>query len=203
MENVPYYSQWESPKLVGKIVSGEISPKKDPKWKKSGASSIDEYELWSRNACGMACLKMILAHNLKVVIPIVELGKKCESYGGYIKRGNKLDGLIHKPFIKFINKEFGLRSRSLARISIQDIIRALKRDNYVIASVSREIRNPSVTPKRKGGHLVLLLGFDRNKKVIYLHNPSGLPKKSQKYAEISYEDFNKFFAGRGIVIEKN
>src|SRR5581483_419670 len=53
-KNVPYYSQWESKQLVGKILSHEISAKEDMKWKNSGAETKEEYELWSFNVCGMA-----------------------------------------------------------------------------------------------------------------------------------------------------
>lgn len=201
LKNVPYYSQWESPELISRIVSGEVSIKEDPKWKSSGASNLNEYELWSRNACGMACLKMILAHKLGKVLPIVNLCKKCMSYGGYIKGGKSIDGLLYKPFINFIHKEFGLKGRIPSSLSIQDIINELKKGNYVIASVSREIRNPYSKPVKQGGHLVLVLGFDSNKETLSLHNPSGNKISTQDYAVISYKNFRKFFSRRGLIIE--
>ncbi|MEK7571158.1 MAG: hypothetical protein AAB553_02700 [Patescibacteria group bacterium] len=63
-KNIPYFSQWESPTLVDTIVRKKISAKDDPRWKNSGAKTKAEYELWSHNTCGMACLKMILAKEL-------------------------------------------------------------------------------------------------------------------------------------------
>ncbi len=35
---------------------------RDPSWQASGAHSIEEYVAWASHVCGMACLKMILAH---------------------------------------------------------------------------------------------------------------------------------------------
>ena len=56
-ELVPYFSQWESPALVGKFISGDLSPASDPNWLSSGASSQEEYAKWSSHLCGMACFK--------------------------------------------------------------------------------------------------------------------------------------------------
>lgn len=201
IRNVPYYSQWESPKLVRRILEDKISAKNDPSWKSSGARNPTEYELWSKNGCGMACLKMVLAYKTGKKLQIVKLGKKCASYGGYKIRWEKIDGLYYYPFLKFINKEFGLSGKVLAPMSTKDIVKKIKNNNFVIASVHHSIRNPSSNPSKKGGHLILVLGFDSERRIFYFHNPSGHLKSTQEYAEISYVDFGKFFANRGIVIE--
>ena len=41
---------------------------------------------------------------------------------------------------------------------------------------------------------------DKNKKVIYIHNPSGYYDKSQINHEIPQSDFKRFFSGKGIII---
>jgi hypothetical protein len=203
IRNVPYYSQWESNELVGKFVNGKLNSSKDPNWKTSGADSPAEYQLWSQNACGMACVKMILAYKTQKEIPIVRLGKKCLEYGGYKLRKKTIDGMFYHPFLEFIKNEFGLSGSIVEPLSIKDIETEIKKNNFAIASVHHSIRNPSSNPPKKGGHLVLLLGFDSNKKRLYFHNPSGTTKISQKYAKITYKEFIKFFSGRGIVIKNN
>lgn len=69
-----------------------------------------------------------------------------------------------------------------------------------MASVSPHIKKPKQFNSKKGGHLILILGYDLDKKILYLHNPSGIYRESQEYAEVSFKDFKKFFDFKGIVI---
>lgn len=218
--NMPYYSQWESNNLVNEILTEKLKAQNDPKWRGSGAKTTEEYAIWSWSGCGMACLKMILKDRLNKNYPLVELGKMCMKYGGYKDNSSKyntqqlldqgkavpsnyFEGLFYEPFLNFIRKEFDLHGRIVKPMIIEDIIKALTDKDYVIASVNASIRDANSTPKRKGGHLVLVTGFDLRKKLLYIHNPSGLYKESQENYPISFNDFNKFFSNRGIVISQN
>ncbi|RJQ27708.1 hypothetical protein C4577_00740 [Candidatus Parcubacteria bacterium] len=201
IKNVPYFSQWESRELVRDIIDGKISAQNDPLWSNSGAKNKSEYELWSWNACGMACLKMVLMYKFKKNYLIVELGKGCEKFGGYVKRGKDvLDGLYYKPFIRFAKEKFNLDVKVASPMVMADVIKEMERGNFVITSVSYEIRNPTNTISFRGGHLVLVVGYDFDNQTLYVHNPSGTSKNTQEYAKISFPDFNKLFAYRGIVI---
>lgn len=199
-KNVPYFSQWESKKLVKDIIFGKISAKDDPLWKKSGAKTKKEYELWSWNGCAMACLKMIIAYKFKKEIPLVKLGFDCQKFKGYILKNNNLEGLYYKPFLRFIEKDFNLKGKIISPMFLEEIIEELDKGNFVICSVSHEIRNPKVKPLKKGGHLIFVLGYDLVNQSLVFHNPSGIDLKTQKYTRISFEDFRKFFAYKGIVI---
>ena len=198
--HVPYFAQWESRDLVGDILKKKISAKDDPRWKESGARTKDEYESWSWACCGMACTKMLLAHTKGKVVPLVELAKKCTSYGGYTLPLENSKGLIYRPYVRFLKQEFGLKARVLERVSIEEIMSELGKGKYIIASVNAMIRRPESTPSHTGGHLILLLGYDNKKRELYFHNPSGDLRKSQEYAVVSFDDFVKFFSGRCIVI---
>ncbi len=202
IENVPYYSQWESPDLVGAIIREEISARDDLLWKKSGAKSSEEYEFWANNMCGMACLKMVLEHKLNKNVPIVELGKECLRYGGYVLKPDTIDGLYYAPFVRFIKHEFDLDAKVVGRMSVDRIVRELAFGNYVIASVHHEIRSPDSSAFQKGGHLVLVLGYNLEENKLFFHNPSGDTPQNQSHATVSFSKFKKFFAGRGIVIKK-
>lgn len=197
---VPYFSQWESRELNRQILTHEIRAGDDPKWRNSGATTKAEYASWSWSGCGMACLKMILACETGKTIPLVTLGKKCSEYGGYVMPLEKTNGLVYKPFAQFVEREFGLQTIVMPVMLCQDIIEALAHESYVIASVNAAIRDVNSKPKAKGGHLVLVVGYDRNKQIFYLHNPSGTSPKTQEYAEVSFRDFKKFFSGRGIIV---
>lgn len=201
LNKVPYFSQWESPELVDKIIKRKILAREDPKWKKSGAKSPEEYEYWSWNTCGMACLKMILYVKTGKEHKTIELANKCEEYGGYIQNGEKIDGLFYIPFKEFLMKELKLEAKVFRFfLTVGRIKRELKTGNYMIASVNSSIRKPDHEPEHKGGHLVLVTGFDDTKKTLFLHNPSGFFGVSQENWEITERDFKKFFAGRGILI---
>lgn len=198
--DVPYFSQWESPELNKAILDKEIDATTDPNWKKSGAKTKEEYAAWSWSGCGMACTKMMLAHVTGKEIPLVELGKKCAEYGGYIMPLETSQGLIYAPYVRFLDKEFGMTARTVSPLLQREIMHELSQGNYVIASVSFAIRDPASTPKRKGGHLVLMLGYDTEKQEFYFHNPSGDTPETQEYATVSFADFEKFFSGRGVVV---
>jgi len=199
-EDVPYFSQWESPELVERILTKEIAADQDPNWRQSGAETKEEYEAWSASGCGMACTKMLVAHLWNREVPLIELGKKCAEYGGYTLPVEESVGLIYGPYVRFAKQELGLTAEAVIPLLIDEIIEALATDKYIIASVSPRIRHVSDKPASKGGHLVLVLGYDLDTQLLYFHNPSGFVKETQEYASISFKDFKKFFGGRGIIV---
>lgn len=187
--------------MVNDVLSRIILAREDPKWIESGAETPEEYEYWSWNTCGMACLKMILTSKLGGNYRTIELAKKCETYGGYKQLGKEIDGLIYQPFCKFIAKEFGLRARVFRIfLTVGRIKREVQKGNHFLVSVSPAIKKAENIPLSKGGHLVLVTGFDDDKKTLFIHNPSGLFGKSQENFEIAEKDFKRFFAGRGVLV---
>ncbi len=200
-ENVPYFCQWESRDLAKSILEKKISTDDDPNWKKSGAKTKKEYHDWSWSGCGMACTKMVLMHRTGKAVPLVELGKKCTKYGGYTMPLETSIGLLYKPYVTFVDKQFGWKARIVQGVTFQELMHELGQGNYVIAGVDPQIRYPESRPKAKGGHLVLMVGYNKTKQEFYLHNPSGISKETQEYATVKFNDFKKFFSGRGIVIQ--
>lgn len=194
IKDIPYYQQLETGKNA---------------WRMSGAKSKKEYLHWGTNGCGMACFKMILEYLTNKKVPLVTLGKQCLRYGGYrfdvgaYNRDdtvNSLPGLFYKGFVDFAKTEYGINTRFVTPLVTKEIIRELSKGNLVMASVSSGIRNPQIKPPERGGHIVLMVGYDLGKQVLSLHNPSGIYRKSQKYAQVKIKDFKKFFANRGVII---
>lgn len=199
-KNIKYYCQFESPNLL--LGSIDISDFHDSLWGNSGALDEEEYILWAPRACGMACLKMILNDLDKGVWPIVRLAKLCQKYGGYDLRTNL--GLIYKPFSLFLKEEFNLEAEVVENFDIKRIKAEIEKGNYSIVSVHPNIRNrDNKEPNKKGGHLVLVVGFDDFKRELIIHNPAGIYNLSQENYHLSEEEFNKFFARRGIVVYKD
>lgn len=195
---VPYYSQWESPELAGRIIAGTMRAAEDPRWAESGARTPQEYEYWSGRVCGLACLKMILAGRGQPVPPMMHLVRRALFFGAYVPDGDRVTGLIYQPFADWVARDYGITAEVAADLSLARVAATASPAAPVIASVHHSIRWPDRTPPHRGGHLVLVTGADDDH--VRLHNPSGLPATGQQDAHVKLPDFARFFAGRGVII---
>ncbi len=204
--NIPYVSQYASAERAEEFVGDENLLQADARWRESGAETLDEYVFWAPKLCGMACFKMILLSLRRPTSKLAELGKTAMAAGCYKKNLNKpnqLIGLLHAPFLKFA-KNFDFAGKLLWYIGPAVIAQEILNKNFVIASVSRDIRHAGALPKDKIGHLVLVHGFEiKNGKIsgFYIHNPSGFYNESQENHFVPVEDFIGCFSGRIIVLK--
>ncbi|WP_184356946.1 C39 family peptidase [Rhizobium sp. BK602] len=201
--DVPYFSQWETPDMTLAVVAegAQAALLKDPLWASSGAHNVEDYARWAGNLCGMACLKMVLAARTGRAIPIMDLAMGCREHGGYVEEPDgRIKGLIYAPFIPFVRDRFGLDARVVTGISTADIGGILKEPAFFIASVHHSIRWPETEPPSKGGHLVLVTALEGDR--IRFHNPSGHVVATRENVEMPLETFDRFFAGRGIAIDR-
>jgi hypothetical protein len=194
---VPYFSQWESAELVPRFLDGTLRAAQDPRWAASGAATPQEYEFWATRVCGLACLKMILASCSLPVPPTLTLVGQAVRWGAYVRDGDHVAGMIYQPFADWVSSEFGLIAKVMPELPLE-IVQAATARAPVIASVHPSIRWPDSNPPERGGHLVLVTGTAGG--MIRLHNPSGLPGASQRDALIAPSAFERFFAGRGLLI---
>lgn len=199
VHQVPYFSQWESPQLVPLIVSGVMRAVDDPLWAQSGASSPAEYEFWSRRICGVACLRMVLAHWCGIKPPTVSLAQECLKAGAYVRHPSHVEGLIYAPFCDYVQSRWSVEANSHPRLPIDQLPSYLQAGRLVMISVHHTIRDAHTTPPRRGGHLVLAVGATTEH--LLIHNPSGFPNASQQFASVSWLDLERFYAGRGIVLQ--
>ena len=199
---VPYFSQFMSAELVEDFIEGKKELYTDPKWQQSGADSQKEYEQWTWCDCGITCFKMILATNNSQAssLPLVKLSKEATQYGAFKVTDTSISPLHYKEFCIYVREKHGLDARSISALSICALKEQVAKGNFVIASVHPSIRHTSSIPPKRGGHLVLVVGYDE--KGIYIHNPSGYQSNSsQESAFVPYNDFKRFFAYRGVVIK--
>ncbi len=195
---VPYFCQWEMAPLALDIIEGRATPADDPLWMASGAQTQQEYVKWANHICGMACLKMILAAMTGKTHLTIDLLRRSLPYGTYTETEGHIFGMIYAPFVEFVRKEFGMSAEVATNLSAADIPAIMEDHAFFIASVHPSIRWPERTPPKKGGHLVLVTGATGED--VTFHNPSGHEPKAQANAKVSLRDFNRFFAGRGIII---
>lgn len=198
--DVPYFSQWESPELAAGFIDGSRRAASDPRWAASGASTPEEYEFWSHKVCGLACLKMIMAERGLSVPPTMRLVARALAAGAYVPDGDRVRGLIYRPFADWIRAEYGIGAEVAADLPVGSLTALAATGTLVIASVHPWIRWPERTPPARGGHLVLVTGIADG--LLRLHNPSGLPGLNQRNALLRADDFARFAAGRGIVIHR-
>jgi hypothetical protein len=195
---VPYYCQWESPELVSQFCDGSMRPAEDPAWAASGAATPEEYGFWSTRSCGLACLKMILSRRGQLVPPTMRLVEQALSWQAFVRDGERVAGLIYRPFADWVGHDYEIAVDVAPDLTIEALASAAAPDTPVIASVHSSIRWPDCAPPQRGGHLVLVTGATDG--VLRLHNPSGIQGASQRDALIGCADFERFFAGRGILI---
>lgn len=201
MQQVPYFSQWETPDMTLPLLAeGPSALTRDQLWRNSGAQTIEEYVRWAVNVCGMACLKMILAARGEIH-PTLDLARACTAYGGYVV--NEIDasikGLIYAPFVKFVSERFELTAETMTNVDTAAIPELLARRQLFIASVHSTIRWPEREPPTKGGHLVLVTAA--SPETVRFHNPSGHDRASQADVTLPLSTFDRFFANRGIAID--
>jgi hypothetical protein len=194
---VPYYSQWESAALVPQFISG-TSAAEDPLWQKSGADSREEYAFWAPRMCGMACLRMTLDWLGRDVPPSVPLVREALEAGAYVRTGDEVKGLIYAPFADWARTRFGLHARSRPDLPAQEVHAEIAAGRVVLLSVHKTIRTLDPAPPHRGGHLVLAVGA--SPEAVVLHNPSGLPDRSQQFHHVPWSSLDRFYAGRGVVL---
>lgn len=195
---VPYYAQWESADLVPDIIAGTLDAADDPLWQKSGADSPQEYAFWSWRLCGVACLRMALDHWRGTAPPALTLAGECVEAGAYVRHEDRVDGLIYAPFAAYASRRWGLYAKSRPELSARGIRDEVGAGRLVMLSVHPSVRELDPAPPRRGGHLVLAVGV--TDEAVVIHNPSGFPGRSQRFAHVPWRDLERFYAGRGVVL---
>ena len=122
---------------------------------------------WSRDACGIASLKIAIESLKRIDNPAFMLDSISNLSENANKAGAYIDpiGWKHKSLIKIAEK-FGLHGSNFVEESHFNICKNILSDKIVIASVTlyfkggeTVIRNGKEEKKPKGGHLIILKGF--------------------------------------------
>ncbi|MBZ0329581.1 hypothetical protein KZO25_04525 [Halomonas sp. ANAO-440] len=201
--NVPaYYSQWVSSELIPGFLDGNMNASDDPRWAESGAASATEYASWARHICGMACTKMLLEDLRGERRSLFELLTQCREAGGYVITEEGIKGLYYRPLVQLLREWHQLDAEVIEHVDTGHFLQWLGEGHRIIASVHPSIRTPELSPPHRGGHLVYLFGLDGRRRLRF-HNPSGLSGTSQADARLEPADFERFFAGRGILVRSH
>ncbi len=201
---VPYVSQFADPAYAEKILKDGVEKTMDPDWENTGAGSAEEYGEWVLTICGMACASMALQHFKKRREGIVTLAKEARKYGVYKQHNNKFSDMHYKEFSDWI-KVYGIESKIYTRLSIRGLQKLLSDGKLIMVSVNPNIRGyETADHKQRGGHLVLITGYDNKLGTITFHNPSGfVSQNTQENHTVSTPYFLNYYAGRGMALSSS
>jgi GNAT superfamily N-acetyltransferase len=203
---VPYYAQVASHELARAIFDAGLDARLDPRWKESGAETVEEYAYWSGRACGPACVKMCveaLGGERRSLMDWVRAGLARQ---GYLvekdHQGNSVEvGWLHRALAELIQAA-GFQGTPQA-IALDDFPRYLKEGCLLIASVSYKVGQNARPVTHKGGHLVVVIGAslvgDKLEHIV-INNPSGRVEELRANARIPGGRFRAGYSGRCILI---
>lgn len=199
--NVPYISQFASPEYSEKVLRDNVNTATDPKWQNTGAESPEEYTKWVLTICGMACTSMALKYFNNDNTGIVSLAKDAMKHNVYKEQSDDISDMHYREYADWITK-YRLRAEVYSKLTIRGIKYLLSNGNLVIVSVNPNIREYTIAPiTQKGGHLVLVTGYNNTNNTVTIHNPSGFSSlNTQQNHTIQISKFLQFYAGRGIAI---
>ncbi len=199
--NVRFISQFANPEWAEKVLEGGQLKTSDPDWRRSGAESVEEYEIWVTTICGMACTVMALEFFNQSNYPTITLAKDALLHSVYQKYGEHLSDMRYREYVSWI-RNYNLSATCYSRLTLSGIKHLLSHNSLAIVSVNPNIRGYSTAPTdQKGGHLVLITGYNDTDHSITIQNPSGFTStRTQQNHTINYKYFQKYFAGRGIAL---
>jgi hypothetical protein len=195
---VPYFSKWESRELADPITRGSRRARDDPRWAESGAVDPIEYELWSENCCGIACLRSVLLAWSGASPRMMDLARDLTACGAYVLRDHEIDGLFYAPFVEYVRNVWHINARVEPRLGINSLVASVEAGAWVMASVTSEIRDAPTPPEQQGGHLVLVYKLNRDQLVF--HNSSGRIPATQEAVTMPVDEFARYFANKGVTL---
>lgn len=199
--DVPYVNQFANPNYAEKILKEGVDKASDPNWKDTGATSPEECAKWVLTTCGMACTSMALQYFKKRTEGIITLARDAKTHGVYKEHNHELSSMHYKEFVDWV-KSYGTQAKVYTRLSIRGLQKLLSAGDIVIVSVNPNIREyETVSDKQRGGHLVLVTGYNKTKNYVTIHNPSGFASQNtQQNHIVTVPKFLKYYARRGITL---
>ncbi len=198
---VPYVCQFARPEHAELSLKKKLSAINDPFWQETGALSPARYAQWAFTMCGMASVAMIIEYFKNKKIKVVELAEDALQNGVYRDEKNELSDMRYREFGQWVTK-YGLRACVYTKLSTKGIRYAVSKGKFVIVSVNPNIRGyDTALTSQKGGHLVLVTGYDLSGGTITINNPSGFVSSNTQIGHaIKEEEFIRYYASRGIVV---
>jgi hypothetical protein len=181
-------------------------PMKVEEWRASDGAH--DHTIPSSNWCALTCLRMILLLEGREAPSLEYLWERACAAGVYVLgAGNRgWIGAYHERLASFI-KEFGFDAINLKDLTMDLIAEALSSGNYVIPSVSPDIRYAlDLEPRHTDGHMVLCYKYqiDEPGRMFTIQNSAGFASiGTQIGVPIPEARFRQVFSGNAILVRSS
>jgi hypothetical protein len=178
------------PVYVPKRRPDDIEP-----WITFGSGQL-EYQRWIPEICGICCLKMVgdtigLTNDLS----LYQLTMMAAANGTFIvSEHGTIQGAFHYPLAELAGR-LGMRCRVMRTLGIGEITEALAQRMYAILSID----TAQVDSSLRGGHLVLVYGYDEPADSFLLHDCSSMMRPDGCGVSISAHALAGISNNKGLV----
>jgi C1A family cysteine protease len=147
----------------------------------------------------MACTVMALRFFTNKQYQTISLAKDAYEASVYKPEGGHISHMHYREYAEWVTK-YGIKATVYSRLHVTGIRFILSQGGLVMVSVNPNIRGyNTANPAKRGGHLILVTGYDNTTQTITFHNPSGFVSNgSHADHTLPLSQFQTFFAGRGI-----
>ena len=174
-------------------------PKRRPNdtepWIAFGSGQL-EYQRWIPEICGICCLKMV-GDTIGVTseLSLYQLTMMAAANGTFVvNEHGTIQGAFHYPLAELAER-LGMRCRVMRTLGIDEITEALAQGMYAILSISAAKIDSSL----RGGHLVLVYGYDEPAASFLLHDCSSMMQPDGCGVRISAHALAGISNNKGLV----
>lgn len=164
-------------------------------WIAFGSGQL-EYKRWIPEICGICCLKMV-GDTIGVTndLSLYQLTMMAVANGTFIVgEHGTIQGAFHHPLAELAER-LGVRCRVMSRLGISEITETLAQGMYAILSIDAA----KVDSSRRGGHLVLVYGYDQPGDSFLLHDCSAMMRPDGCGVSISASALASISNNKGLV----
>lgn len=165
--------------MIQRIHPIEKYPKYCRTWQESGASSESEYQDFIHDACGIACIRTMLAFYHKTVPKPIVLRKRARELNLYTE-----NGLMLKKAAPLF-KDFQLKTKYHSHPSLKKLGKLVLK-----APIIASIKGP------ESGHLVVIYGVENDESSFFYYYDS----VEEKEIKISQTEWQKISNGRALQV---
>lgn len=179
------------PVYIPKRAVGSMSP-----WRVFG-STKEEYERWIPHVCAMCCLKSVGDTLGKTDhLTLYDLTLRCRDRGGYVVRpSGDIEGVYHKP-LALLAESLGVHASLEPLLTHDQIVRLLQAGRFVILSLDLSKHSSLL----RGGHLVLVYGYDASADDYLLHDCGPALRTEGKALHIPRAEIEEISNHRGLAM---
>lgn len=170
-------------------------------WEKLGFKNKEDAEYWQGSSCGILCIKMaiesILGHQIDPISNIITKGLQLNAYSH--EQGWSHEGLAR------LGRLYGVKAVATGGLNNSNLISSLEQGAVPVVSIKwaflpdKSLKEKIFFWKRRGGHLALVIGYEPNEG-FYVNHTSTDPDYNWENKLIPFEQFNKAFTGRAIIL---